>query len=259
MMLRARGNDSNSDSRFKKHLIFVCVIPLCFVIPAVSINEYAYSQLAEVYSSTPNASWKNISHKDILGPIVDQLNPGFCPYHNATHAWFTRHTGLIIWFLGPAGSMICFNTFALLIVCIQICRLKRDTQVPSSPMDEEKNRKKQSKSLVGICAKLAIILGGSWFIQLFAGLWPELDMLRRVAGLVNSAQGGIIAVSMLASSKARRVMFKWLPACCKRSACCKHLEAGSGECTSRTQAGGTYSTSLKNRTAVKNRETMIST
>ncbi|VDD80597.1 unnamed protein product [Mesocestoides corti] len=214
MMLRARRSDSNPTKRFKQQVALAFVIPLCFAIPTLVINECVYSRLLPLYNASLNNSWSNISQENELGRALHSLNPGFCPVHDPRRAWFTGHQiAFVVWFLGPAGSTICFNLFALLIVCIQICRLKRETQLSSNSAISK--CKKQSKSLIAVCAKLSIILGASWFLQLFAGLWPQLDMLRRVAGLVNCSQGGIIAVSMLASTKARRVIAQWLPSRCR--------------------------------------------
>lgn len=212
LMLRSRAYESNPASRMKRHLVVAYLLPLCFAIPAVCINEYAYSILEPIYEAAPNSTWRNISQETALGSTLHRLNPGFCPYYDPRHAWFTGHqTALTLWFLAPAGSMICFNLLALFIVCVQICRLKKETQV------NKDSKKNHSKSLIGVCCKLAIILGASWFLQLFAGLWPELVMLRRVAGLMNSSQGGVIAISMLAGSKARRVMARHLPARCREA------------------------------------------
>ncbi|VDD80598.1 unnamed protein product [Mesocestoides corti] len=188
---------------------------------SVAVNERAHSLLAPVYanltsssSDEANAPTSNVTHTDVLGSVLASTNPGFCP--DGSRAWFTNLGGLITWFLVPAGTMISFNSFALLIVCIQICRLSKEARIHASPQNEqEKKRRKKSKSLAGICAKLAIILGVCWFVQFFAGWWPQLVKLRRAVGLVNSAQGGVIALSMLVSAKARRALASMLPKRCR--------------------------------------------
>lgn len=165
--------------------------------------------------------------------------PGFCP--DGARAWFTNLGGLVVWFLVPAGTMITFNSLALLVVCIQICRLSREAQIHSSPQNEqERKRREKSKNLTGICTKLAIILGASWFVQLFAGWWPRLLVMRRILGLVNSAQGGVIALSMLASVKARRALANVLPKCCRGFVT---LVSSTHQSTSRDKEKSTSTTS----------------
>lgn len=202
-------------------------LPLCIVLTAVAVNEKVFNLLAPVYANLTSStsvttldeteaiaaesvSITNMTRVGIFGPSLAFTDPGFCP--DSVHAWFTNLSGLLVWFLIPAGTMITFNFIALLIVCIQICRLSKDTQISTSPQNEqERKRRKKSKNLAGICAKLAIILGFSWFAQLFAGWWPNLLVMRRILALVNSAQGGVIAISMLASVKARRALANMLP------------------------------------------------
>lgn len=197
------------------------------VIPAVVVNEKAFNQLALVYAylSTPSPSGtldeadlkaiesvqiQNITRVEVLGSHLSIADPGFCP--DSARAWFTNFSGLLVWFLVPAGTMIIFNFIALIVVCIQICRLSKETQIHSSPQNEqEKKRQKNSKNLAGICGKLAIILGVSWFVQFFAGWLPHLLVMRRMLALVNCAQGGVIALSMLISVKARRALASMLP------------------------------------------------
>ncbi|CDS40636.1 GPCR family 2 [Echinococcus multilocularis] len=219
MMLRARGSDPNSNSRFKHQIIVAIILPLCCTIPTLIINEYAYHRLKPLYDTSANSNWSLSSQEAELGPALYRLNPGFCPVNNPNYAWFKgHHVGLLVWFLIPSGVTIFFNLFALIIVCIQICRLKRETGLsPSAGSPQIDAHTKPSKSIVAVCTKLAVILGASWSIQLLAGLSPQLELLRQLAGLVNSAQGGIIAVSMLASSKARRVMAQRLPAKCRKA------------------------------------------
>ena len=154
----------------------------------------------------------NKTRVEVLGMLLATVDPSFCP--DGSRAWFTNLGGLVVWFLVPAGTMITFNSLALLVVCIHICRLARESRINSPPQnDHERKQRKKSKNLVVICAKLAMILGVSWLVQLFAGRWQQLIMLRRILGLVNSAQGGVIAVSMLVSSKARLTLANILPDC----------------------------------------------
>ncbi|KAM3177091.1 hypothetical protein ACTXT7_005193 [Hymenolepis weldensis] len=218
---------SSSKKRFLKYSPIAIILPLCLVIPAVVVNEKAFNQLALVYAylSTPSPSRtldeadlkaiesvqiQNITRVEVLGSHLSIADPGFCP--DSARAWFTNFSGLLVWFLVPAGTMIIFNFMALIVVCIQICRLSNETQIHSSPQNEqEKKRRKNSKSLAGICGKLAIILGVTWFVQFFAGWLPHLLVLRRMLALVNCAQGGVIALSMLISVKARRALASMLP------------------------------------------------
>ncbi|VDK33028.1 unnamed protein product [Taenia asiatica] len=219
MMLRARGSEPNSNRRFKYQVIVASILPLCFTIPTLIINEYVHLRLKPLNDTSANGNWSLSSQEAELGSTLHRLNPGFCPANDPNYAWFKgHHLGLLVWFLIPAGVTICFNLFALIIVCIQICRLKRETGLsPSTASPQPDAHMKPSKSIVAVCIKLAVILGASWFIQLLAGLCPQMEVLRQLAGLVNSAQGGIIAVSMLASSKARRVMAQKLPAKCREA------------------------------------------
>ncbi|KAM7541584.1 hypothetical protein Aperf_G00000029581 [Anoplocephala perfoliata] len=213
--------------RFLKYSCLAIFLPLCLVLPAVAVNEKVYNLLAPIYANLTNStsvtdldeaeaiatespSITNITRVKVLGSSLAITDPGFCP--DSVRAWFTNLSGLTVWFLVPAATMITFNFVALVIVCVQICRLSRDTKLSSSPQnEEERKRRKKSKNLVGICGKLAIILGVSWFAQLFAGWWPHLLAMRRILALVNSAQGGVIAISMLASVKARRALANMLP------------------------------------------------
>lgn len=212
-MLQARGSDSNSSGRFKRQIITSVVIPLCFGIPSLAINEYVYSRIKPIYDSSTDIIWSQSTEEAELGSSLYWINPRFCPVTNPNHAWFSGdYVALIAWCLVPSGIMICFNLLALIVVCIQICRLKKETGLsPTAVGPHQDIRKRPSKSLIAVCAKLAIILGASWFIQLLTGLCPHLVMIRKIFGLMNSAQGGIIALSMLAGSKARRVMAQWLP------------------------------------------------
>ncbi|EUB63673.1 hypothetical protein EGR_01296 [Echinococcus granulosus] len=210
-------------------LLFATILPLCLVLPATTINEHAFNLLSSAYFNLSSVSQPstfdeaktedefasfNITTAEVLGESLAAVYPGFCP--DGARSWFTNLGGLIVWFLVPAGTMITFNSLALLVVCVQICHLSKEAQLHSSPQNEqERKRRKKSKNLAGICAKLAIILGASWFVQLFAGWWSQLFVMRRILGLVNSAQGGVIAVSMLASVKARRALANVLPECCR--------------------------------------------
>ncbi|VUZ45933.1 unnamed protein product [Hymenolepis diminuta] len=218
---------SSSKKRFLKYSPIAIILPLCLVIPAVVVNEKAFNQLALVYAylSTPSPSGtldeadmkaiesvqiQNITRVEVLGSHLSIADPGFCP--DSARAWFTNFSGLLVWFLVPAGTMIIFNFIALIVVCIQICRLSKESQIHSSPQNEqEKKRRKNSKNLAGICGKLAIILGVTWFVQFFAGWLPHLLVMRRILALVNCAQGGVIALSMLISVKARRALASMLP------------------------------------------------
>ncbi|VDK33029.1 unnamed protein product [Taenia asiatica] len=224
MAVYSRGhNHSRPRRRFRKCLSVAIILPLCLVLPAIAINEHAFNLLSSAYanhSAVSQASTEaevarfNITRVEVLHESLAAVYPGFCP--DGVRAWFTNLGGLVIWFLVPAGTMITFNSLALLVVCIQICRLSREAQIHSSPQNEqERKRREKSKSLTGICAKLAIILGASWFVQFFAGWWSQLLVMRRILGLVNSAQGGVIALSMLASVKARRALTNTLPKCCR--------------------------------------------
>ncbi|KAL7062741.1 hypothetical protein AAHC03_021 [Spirometra sp. Aus1] len=222
MMLHSRGGqDSHSTRRFRGHLAASILLPLCFALPAVTINELVFAKLP----NDENANATATTETPVPASILGHLYPGFCPPQHANLAWFTTKLGILIWFLGPAALMICFNSLALLIVCVQICRLSRDSPsvrrqgrpgetYSSLTRDEAAKRRKNSRSLAAICGKLVVILGGSWFLQLLASWWPQLDLLRRIAGLVNCAQGGVVALSMLLSTKARRAMMQGLSTCC---------------------------------------------
>ncbi|VDM25966.1 unnamed protein product [Hydatigera taeniaeformis] len=218
-------NHSRRRKRFRKYLSVAIILPFCLVLPAITINEYAIKLIASAHvnrSSVPlsttfdetKVASFNITRVEVLGESLAYIYPGFCP--DGARSWFTNLGGLVMWFLVPAGTMITFNSLALLVVCIQICRLSREAQVHSTPQNEqERKRREKSKNLTRICTKLAIILGASWFAQLFAGWWTQLLVMRRILGLVNSAQGGVIALSMLASVKARRALANILPECCQ--------------------------------------------
>nr|CUU98048.1 hypothetical transcript [Hymenolepis microstoma] len=213
MMLRSRGTDSNTSTRFHRQIIASVIVPLSIGIPALAINESAYSRVKPIYDASANGAGSEDIGEGELGSFLYRVNPNFCPVNRPNYAWFSGHyTALLIWFLVPAGIMICFNILSLIVVCIQICRLKSETGLStsaSSPLHD--SQKKSSKSLFAICAKLAVILGASWFIQFLAALCPHLLLLQKIAGLMTSSQGGVIAISMLAGSKARRVMARWLP------------------------------------------------
>ncbi|KAL5112256.1 hypothetical protein TcWFU_006046 [Taenia crassiceps] len=242
MMLRARGLDPNPNRRFKHQVVVATILPLCFTIPTLVINEYIHLRLKPLNETGVNGNWSFSSHEAELGSTLYRLYPGFCPINDPNYAWFKgHHIGLLAWFLIPAGVTICFNLFALIVVCIQICRLKRETGLSAGNASPQLDaHMKPSKSVVAVCTKLAVILGASWFIQLLAGLCPQMEVLRQLAGLVNSAQGGIIAVSMLASSKARRVMAQRLPAKCREA-------LGVSEPTSRSTQEMTTSARSRSR------------
>ncbi|KAM7539802.1 hypothetical protein Aperf_G00000029608 [Anoplocephala perfoliata] len=209
LMLRSRESDSNPLTRFKLQLILSLAIPLCFGIPALAINEYVYHRIEPMYNASIGMKWSQSTEEAELGSSLYRVYPRFCPLTNPNYAWFSGdYHALMTWFLLPAGTMICFNLLALIIVCIQIYRLKRETGLSPSTVGPQQ---RPSNSLIAVCSKLAVILGASWFIQLLAGLCPHLVIIRKVAGLMNSAQGGIIALSMLTGSKARRVMARRLP------------------------------------------------
>ncbi|VDL59979.1 unnamed protein product [Hymenolepis diminuta] len=213
VMLRARGSDPATSTRFHHQIVASVVVPLCIGIPALAINESAYSRIKPIYDASANkTSFQGVEEAE-LGSSLYRVNPNFCPVNKPNYAWFRGHyTALLIWFLVPSGVMICFNVLTLIVVCIQICRLKKETElshdVVSSLHDSQKN---VSKSLVAVCGKLAAILGASWFIQILASLCPHLLLVQKIAGLMTSAQGGAVAISMLAGSKARKVMARWLP------------------------------------------------
>ncbi|KAM7539804.1 hypothetical protein Aperf_G00000029602 [Anoplocephala perfoliata] len=209
LMLRSRESDSNPLTRFKLQLILSLAIPLCFGIPALAINEYVYHRIEPIHNASMGMNWSQSTEEAELGSSLYRVYPRFCPLTNPNYAWFSGdYHALMTWFLLPAGTMICFNLLALIIVCIQIYRLKRETGLSPSTVGPQQ---RPSNSLIAVCSKLAVILGASWFIQLLAGLCPHLVIIRKVAGLMNSAQGGIIALSMLTGSKARRVMARRLP------------------------------------------------
>lgn len=201
------------------------ILPFCIVISAIIVNEVAYNKLppSNESISTPapsNSVPKDVespeykNRKEVLGSCLFNIEPGFCI--SLSRPWFSSSSGLIIWFILPAGTMITFNFIALLIVCVQICRLSKDAHFNASPQnDQEKKRREKSKNLAGICCKLAIILGFSWFMQMFAGMFPNSKYLVHILALVNAAQGGVIAITMLVSVKARRALASMLPESCR--------------------------------------------
>ncbi|VDO09236.1 unnamed protein product [Rodentolepis nana] len=213
--------------RFLQYAPPAVIFPLCMSSLAVLVNEKAFNQLAPIYTqlSTPSPSktldeadlkamqsgvFENITRVEVLGSCLSIIDPGFCP--DSARAWFTNFGGLCVWFLVPVGTVISFNIVAVIVVCIQICRLSKEAQIRCSPEnEEEKKRREKRKNLVGICGKLAIILGVSWFVQMLAGWLPHSLIMRRILALVNCAQGGVIALSMLMSVKARRAIANMLP------------------------------------------------
>ncbi|VDL92438.1 unnamed protein product [Schistocephalus solidus] len=218
-MIRYAGGKRESDTKkeFQRHLLTALLAPLCITVAALITNETAYLNLLPFYHNftmTNDSQTLDIDEEYILGTMLARLNPGFCPYPDWKRAWFSKLIGLIIWFLVPAASLISFNLLVVIIVCFQLYRLSRNHRLHAA--SENNQLQKQKKSLVWVCIKLSVILGASWFIQFFAGWWSHLEVLRRIAGLMNSAQGGIIALCMLLSTKARRVLFKHLPKSCHK-------------------------------------------
>ncbi|VDK78934.1 unnamed protein product [Dibothriocephalus latus] len=239
--IRFAGGKCESDTQkeFRKHLFTALLVPLCITAAALIANETAYTKLLPFYdnATTSNDSQAlDIDEELLLGPVLARLNPGFCPYPDWKRAWFAKLMGLIIWFLAPAASLISFNLLVVIIVCFQLYRMSRSHRIRESP--ENTHLQKQKKNLFGICIKLSVILGASWFIQFFAGWWPQLEILRRIGGLMNSAQGGIIALCMLLSTKARRVLIQHLPKSCQSLPCFKPSEPSSKSTT--TNSSGTW-------------------
>ncbi|KAM3177092.1 hypothetical protein ACTXT7_005194 [Hymenolepis weldensis] len=213
IMLRAHGSDPATSSRFHHQIVISVIVPLCIGIPAMAINESPYSRIKPIYDASANETRFQGVEEAELGSSLYRVNPNFCPVNKPNYAWFRGHyIALLIWFLVPSGIMICFNILTLIVVCIQICRLKKETELSHEVVSSlHDSRKNVSKSLVAVCGKLAVILGASWFIQILASLCPHLLLVQKIAGLMTSAQGGAVAISMLAGSKARRVMLRWLP------------------------------------------------
>ncbi|VDO04618.1 unnamed protein product [Rodentolepis nana] len=228
----SQGRRTRSPKKlFLKYAPPAVILPLCLSSLAVLVNEKAFNQLAPIYTqlSTPSPSktldeadskamqsgvFENITRIEVLGSCLSIVDPGFCP--DSARAWFTNFGGLCVWFLVPVGTVISFNVVTLIVVCIQICRLSKEAQIRCSPEnEEEKKRREKRKNLVGICGKLAIILGVSWFVQMLAGWLPHSLIMRRILALVNCAQGGVIALSMLMSVKSRRAIANMLPESCR--------------------------------------------
>ncbi|CAH8522391.1 hypothetical protein MS3_00010814 [Schistosoma haematobium] len=182
------------------------ILPFCFVIPAIVINEKTYpneciheQHVAKMLNNEVDESICTKSQK-----ILSYLTPGFCPPEDCTRPWFTINEAFFLWFLAPTTVLLAFNCLVLIIVGTHIWFLSQNELNVSTGIGSESGTNdfpKQSRKMLKICFNLSIILGIVWIFQILASLLPDVPLIGRAASLVSSAQGAALTFTTTSNLK----------------------------------------------------------
>ncbi|CAH8496765.1 unnamed protein product [Heterobilharzia americana] len=203
-----KRNSSTSPKAIILFSLLATSLPLCFVIPAVIINEKVYPNecIHEQYLAKLLGNEVDESVCTISQWILSYLTPGFCPPKDCTRPWFTVHEAFVLWFLAPTTFLLVFNCIVIIVVGIHVWFLS-ENELNVSPNDknqaENSDFHKQSRKMLRICFKLSIILGVVWIFQILASLLPYVPLIGRVASLVSSSQGAALTFVSLGSRKSK--------------------------------------------------------
>ncbi|CAH8512093.1 unnamed protein product [Schistosoma rodhaini] len=202
----AKRSGSNSMKSIVFSSLLSIILPFCFVIPAIIINEKTYpneciheQHVAKMLNNEVDESICTKSQK-----ILSYLTPGFCPPEDCTRPWFTINEAFFLWFLAPTTVLLAFNCLVLIIVGTHIWFLSQNELNISTGIGSESDTNdfpKQSRKMLKICFNLSIILGIVWIFQILASLLPDVPLIGRVASLVSSAQGAALTFTTTSNLK----------------------------------------------------------
>ncbi|CAH8524522.1 unnamed protein product [Schistosoma rodhaini] len=204
--------------------IFAITLPLCFVIPALVLN-----QVYQPDSCQPEMNGDHYTHDKTYvsreqenncsetSSLMSNFNPGFCLMKYRKRPWFTVHAAFILWFLVPTTSLLALNSTILLMVGMYIWLLDhnktveplKDESVTSVDSKSTQLPNKSNRNVAKICLHLSITLGAVWIFQLLASLLPQQTILSRVAALVSSGQGAALGFISLTNSTKTRLFPNW--------------------------------------------------
>ncbi|TNN10421.1 hypothetical protein EWB00_005377 [Schistosoma japonicum] len=206
----AKRSSSNSSKSIILSSLLAIMLPLCFVIPAIIINEKVYPNecIHEQYIAKllNNDIDESVCTKTQW--ILSYLTPGFCPPENCTRPWFTINEAFFLWFLTPTTILLAFNCIVLIIVSTHIWFLSRNELNTLSHLENEIDNNefpKQSRKMLKICFNLSIILGLVWIFQILASLLPNIPLIGRIASLVSSSQGAALAFTTTNNLKRKTI------------------------------------------------------
>ncbi|CAI2727045.1 unnamed protein product [Schistosoma spindalis] len=202
----AKRSGPNSTKNIVFSSLLSTLLPFCFVIPAIVINEKTYpneciheQHVAKMLNNEVDESICTKSQK-----ILSYLTPGFCPPEDCTRPWFTINEAFFLWFLAPTTVLLAFNCLVLIIVGTHIWFLSQNELNVSTGLGSESDTNdfpKQSRKMLKICFNLSIILGIVWIFQILASLLPDVPLIGRAASLVSSAQGAALTFTTTSNLK----------------------------------------------------------
>ncbi|KAK4469361.1 hypothetical protein MN116_006921 [Schistosoma mekongi] len=204
----AKRSSSNSSKSIILSSLLAIMLPFCFVIPAIIINEKVYPNEC-IHEQYVDKLLNNDIDESVCTKtqwILSYLTPGFCPPENCTRPWFTINEAFFIWFLTPTTILLAFNCIILIIVSTHIWFLSRNELNTSSYLENEIDTNefpKQSRKMLKICFNLSIILGLVWIFQILASLLPNIPLIGRIASLVSSAQGAALTFTTTNNLKSK--------------------------------------------------------
>ncbi|CAH8500262.1 unnamed protein product [Heterobilharzia americana] len=226
MMVRTNVRNHSKDIHKRTALssVFAITLPLCFVVPALILNEiYRYNQCwtgdendRPSYFTSPGND-KEQQNCTEMSRQMRYYNPGFCFIESGIRPWFTVHGAFILWFFLPTALMLAFNSGVLLLVSTYIWlsnqnktlkSLSEDT-VTSGDSKSAKNYDKYNRNMIRICMHLSITLGIVWIFQLLASLIPHQSIVNRIAGLISSGQGAALGFVSLMNTKRGKSLLNW--------------------------------------------------
>ncbi|CAH8838314.1 unnamed protein product [Trichobilharzia szidati] len=206
----AKRSDPSSAKTITLFSLLAIILPLCFTIPAIIINEIVYPNdcLNEQYVAGLLDSEVDETICTKSQQILSLLTPGFCPPENCKRTWFTVHHAFIIWFLAPTTLLLAFNCITLIIVGLHIWFLsKNDLNIQSNDRgeSEQSDIQKQNRKMLKICLNLSIILGVVWIFQILTSLLPGVPIIGRIASLVTSGQGAALTFVSIGKQKSKPI------------------------------------------------------
>ncbi|CAH8838317.1 unnamed protein product [Trichobilharzia szidati] len=240
-------------------MLFAIALPLCFVVPALALNEFyrfnpCHINIDEdhyLYSTFLDSGKQKANCTDTLKQM-EYFSPGFCSIESHKRPWFTKHGGFIVWFLTPTTLMLVFNSIVLLLVGMYIWLVNKNKTLKSlsenKPLEKDSKisntPEKSNRNMMRICLHLSITLGTVWIFQLLASLFPQQPILSRIAGLVSSAQGAALGFVSLMNTKRGKLLFTWTSIFSTGRSAVRSSGAKSGSSSSRSNTKPTNSSDL---------------
>ncbi|CAH8486971.1 unnamed protein product [Schistosoma turkestanicum] len=131
--------------------IFATTLPLCFVIPALVLNQVYHSNSChqevegDHYTHEINlvSTEQRVNCSETSSPMA-VFSPGFCSLKYRKRPWFTVYAAFVMWFLVPTTSLLVLNSTILLLVGMYIWLLDQNKTL--KPLKDESVSSVDSKS-----------------------------------------------------------------------------------------------------------------